>query len=76
MQDLGFYRVEICRGQRIRYQTPLNLLIYRGPFGNDERVTDCSCQSFFFFFFALSSATSFLSRVTVRESSGSLRSKT
>ncbi len=76
MQDLGLYRVEICRGQRIRYQTPLNLLIYRGPFGNYERVTDCSCQFFFFFFFALSSATSFLSRVTVRESSGSLRSKT
>jgi len=37
-----------------------------------------SRQGFFFlfFFFPLSSATSFLSRVTVRTSSGSLRSKT
>ncbi len=40
MYDLGLYGVEICRGQRYRYQTPLNLLIYRSPFGNYERVTD------------------------------------
>ena len=40
MQDSGLYGVEACRGQRYRYQTPLNLLIYRGLFGNYERVTD------------------------------------
>jgi hypothetical protein len=37
---LGLYGVETCRGQRNRYQTPRNLLIYRGPFGNYVRVTD------------------------------------
>ena len=42
MHDLGLYGVETCRGQRYRYQTPLKLLIYTGPFGNYERVTDCS----------------------------------
>jgi hypothetical protein len=30
----------ISRGQRHRCQTPRNLLIYRSPFGNNERVTD------------------------------------
>ena len=40
MQDWGLYGVETCRGQRYRYQTPLNLLIYRSPFGNYGRVTD------------------------------------
>ena len=30
----------ISRGQRHRCQTPRNLLIYRRPFGNNERVTD------------------------------------
>ena len=40
IQDLGLYGVETFRGQRYRYQTPLNLLIYRSLFGNDERVTD------------------------------------
>ncbi len=40
MQDVGLHGVEICRCQRYRYQTPRNLLIYRSPFGNDERVTD------------------------------------
>ncbi len=40
MQDLELYGVETCRGQRYRYQTPLNLLIYRSPFGNYGRVTD------------------------------------
>ncbi len=39
LQDLGLYGVETCRGQRYRCQTPLNLLIYRGPFGNYVRVT-------------------------------------
>ncbi len=39
MQDLELYVVETCRGQRYRYQTPPNLLIYRGFFGNYERVT-------------------------------------
>jgi hypothetical protein len=37
---VGLYGVETCRGQCYRYQTPLNLLIYKSPFGNDERVTD------------------------------------
>ncbi len=37
MQDLG---IKTCRGQRYRYQTPLNLLIYKSPFGNYVRVTD------------------------------------
>ena len=36
MQDLG---IKTCRGQRYRYQTPLNLLIYKGSFGK-VRVTD------------------------------------
>ncbi len=40
IQDLGLDGVETCRGQRYRYQTPLNLLIYRSSFGNYERVTD------------------------------------
>ncbi len=40
MQDLGLYGVESCRCERYRYQTPRNLLIYRSPFGNNERVTD------------------------------------
>ncbi len=40
MHDVGPYGVETCRGQRNGYQTPLNLLIYKGPFGNEERVTD------------------------------------
>ena len=40
MHDLGLYGVETCRSQRHRYQTPLNLLIYRIPFGNYGRVTD------------------------------------
>ena len=40
MQDLGLHGVESCRCQRYRHQTPRNLLIYRTPFGNDERVTD------------------------------------
>jgi len=40
VHDLGLYGVETCRGQRHRYQTPLNLLIYKSPFGNDVRVTD------------------------------------
>ncbi len=40
MQDLGLDGVETCWGQRYRYQTPLNLLIYRGPFGNYGRVTE------------------------------------
>ena len=30
----------ISRGQRHRCQTPRYLLIYRRPFGNNERVTD------------------------------------
>ena len=30
----------ISRGQCHRCQTPCNLLIYRSPFGNNERVTD------------------------------------
>ena len=42
MQDLRLYGVEPCPGQRYRYQTCLNLLIYKGPFGNYERVTDTS----------------------------------
>ena len=40
MHDLGLYGVASCRGQRHRYQTPLNLLICRSPFGNDGPVTD------------------------------------
>ncbi len=40
IQDLGLYGVESCRGQRHRYQTPLNLLIYSSPFGKHGRVTD------------------------------------
>ncbi len=40
MQDLELYGVESFQGQRYRYQTPRNLLIYRGHFGNHERVTD------------------------------------
>jgi len=40
MHDLGLYGVETFRGQRYRYQTPLNLLIYRSLFGNYGRVTD------------------------------------
>ena len=28
MHDFGPYGTETCRGQRYRYQTPLNLLIY------------------------------------------------
>ncbi len=40
MQDLGILGVETCRDQRYRYQTPLNLLNYKGPFGNYERVTN------------------------------------
>jgi hypothetical protein len=40
MHDVGFYGVETCRGQCYRYQTPLNLLMYKGPFGNYERGTD------------------------------------
>ena len=37
MQDLG---IKTCRGRRHRYQTLLNLLIYKGSFGNYVRVTD------------------------------------
>jgi len=40
MHDLGLYGTETCRGQRYRYQAPLNLLIYRSLFGNCERATD------------------------------------
>ena len=40
MQDVGLSGGETCRGQCHRYQTPLNLLIYKGSFGNYERVTD------------------------------------
>ena len=40
MHDLGLYVVKSCRSQRHRYQTPRNLLIYKSPFGNYERVTD------------------------------------
>ena len=40
MQDVGLYGVKTCWVQCHRYQTPLNLLIYRGLFGNYERVTD------------------------------------
>ncbi len=40
MHDLGLDGTETCRGQRYRYQTPRNLLIYRSRFGNYERVTD------------------------------------
>ena len=37
---MEFYGVGSCRGQRYRYQTPRNLLIYKIRFGNYERVTD------------------------------------
>ena len=40
IQGLGLYGVETCRVHRHRYQTPLNLLIYRRLFGDYERVTD------------------------------------
>ena len=40
MQNLEFYGVKSFQGQRYRYQTPRNLLIYRGLFGEYERVTD------------------------------------
>ena len=36
---MGLYGVETCRG-RYRYQTPRNLLMYKGPFGNYERGTE------------------------------------
>ena len=39
MQDLGLCGLESYQGQRHRYQTPLNVLIYKSPFGNYERVT-------------------------------------
>ncbi len=38
--ELGALQGRELPGQRHRYQTPLNLLIYRSPFGNYERVTD------------------------------------
>ncbi len=44
MHDVGLYGVETCRGQCYRYQTPRNLLIYRGLFGNYERGTDSVCS--------------------------------
>ncbi len=44
MHDVGLYGVETCRGQRYRYQTPLNLLIYKRSFGNSERGTDSVCS--------------------------------
>ena len=37
---MELYGVESCRDQRNRYQTPLNLLIYKRSYGNYERVTD------------------------------------
>ena len=39
MQDLELCGVESYRGKRHRYQAPLNVLIYKSPFGNYERVT-------------------------------------
>ena len=39
MQDVRLCGAETCRGQYHRYQTPLNLLIDKGHFGNYERVT-------------------------------------
>ena len=72
LRDLGLYGVETCRRQRHRYQTPRNLLIYRSLFGNYVRVTDLF---FLLFFFAFSSATSFLSRVTVRRVRGACAAK-
>ena len=39
MQDLGLCGVESYRGKRHRYQAPLNVLIFKSPFGNYERVT-------------------------------------
>ena len=39
IQDLGLCGVESYQGQRPRYQTSLNVLIYKSPFGNYERVT-------------------------------------
>jgi len=38
--ELGALQGRELPGQRHRYQTPLNLLIYWSPFGNYERVTD------------------------------------
>ncbi len=47
MQDVELYGgSRPARVGAIRYQTPLNLLTARSPFGNDERVTDLTPSSF------------------------------
>ncbi len=40
IQSLGLYGVETSWIHRHRSQTPLNLLIYRSPFGSYERDPD------------------------------------